>query len=263
MMHKIARRARRVNIIGWLVVVATIALWQLVVGTGLAGSEYLPAPDEVVAALGDLVSSGQLQQDVLHTTNVTLISSAIACLVGVSLGLTIALVPLFNRFFSASFDLLRTVPVIALMPVALLIWGPQAKTEIIVATYGAIWPILINTAGGVRAVQPRLHEVARMFRFSRAKTLRRIILPAALPDIVVGARLAVVTALVLAIIAEMLVNAHGLGWGLVTTQQALQPAQMWGYAIVCGVMGYFLNLILIQAARRSLPGSAAFADSER
>jgi ABC-type nitrate/sulfonate/bicarbonate transport system permease component len=251
----------KVNPAGWLVVAALIGLWQLAVDTGVLDYEYLPSATEVAGAFGDLLSSGVLADDVRHTLLVTLGSSAIACVVGVVLGFAVALLPIFDRLFTASFDLLRTIPVIALMPVAMLIWGPAAHTEVIVATYGATWPILVNTAGGVRTVHPRLHEVARMFRFSRRRTLRWIVLPAALPDIVVGARLAVVTALVITIIAEMLVNAAGLGWGLVMAQQALQPAQMWAYAIAAGILGYLLNLVLIQAARRSLPGSAAFAEA--
>ena len=103
---------------------------------------------------------------------------------------------------------------------------------------------------GVQNVHPVKRDVARSFRLSRFQTLRKITLPVATPAILIGARLAVVNALVVAIVAEMLINPDGVGWGLVFSMQALKPEDMWAYAVVAGIMGYLLNAILLYAVRR-------------
>jgi ABC-type nitrate/sulfonate/bicarbonate transport system permease component len=99
-------------------------------------------------------------------------------------------------------------------------------------------------------VHPIKRDVARTFRLSRAETLRKIVFPVAMPSVLVGARLSVVTALVVSIVAEMLISPNGVGYGLVFSQQALQPGDMWAYAVVAGIMGYLLNVVLVQIVRR-------------
>jgi sulfonate transport system permease protein len=253
----VSRVRRALNPTGVAVVVCAIGLWQLLVVTNVLDFSFLPAASEVATSLVDLAKSGDLASDVGHTLWVTLVASAIAMVVGVALGLAVGLVPVVRTYSMASIDFLRTLPVTAMIPAVLLIWGPTARAEIIAATYAATWQILVNTAGGVRSVHPRLRDVARTFQLSRGETVRKVIIPAAMPAILVGARLAIVTALVVAIVAEILINPEGIGWGLVEGQQALQPAITWAYAVVAGVLGYLLNALLVWGVRRALPGGGA------
>jgi ABC-type nitrate/sulfonate/bicarbonate transport system permease component len=245
---------RRFNVAGWLVVVAVTALAQLLISAGVLDYDYLPAPDAVFSALFDITKDGDLTSALGHTVGVALLASLLACVLGIAIGLAVGLNDAVRTYLLASIDVLRTIPVVAMMPVALLIWGAGAKAEVIVATYAALWPILINTAGAVRSVHPRLHDVSRTFRLSRRDAMLKIVVPAAAPAMLVGARLSVIAALVVAIVAEMLISSTGLGWGLVQSQQALQPAMMWAYAVVCGLLGYLLNLALIHGVRIALPG---------
>lgn len=250
-----ARRLLRwLNLPAWGITFVALAIWQLVAEG--ADLEYLPGPVEVADELASLVSSGKIGEPLGHTLWITVTSSLIACGVGLLAGLAIGLVPAIRTYWMASVDVLRTVPVVALMPVALLIWGPESKTEVVVASYAAVWPILINTVGGTAEAHAGLREVARMFRLSRAATVRKIVIPAAAPQLLVGARLAIVTALVVSVVAEMLVNPAGLGWEVVLSQQSLQPARMWAYIVVTGLLGYVLNVALIAAARLAFPGGA-------
>jgi len=251
------RLARTLNPSGVAVVAGAILLWQLLVATKVLDFSYLPAPTDVASALGDLLESGELATAVAHTLWVTLVASAIATVLGIALGLAIGLLPLVRTYSMSSVDFFRTLPLTAMIPAILLIWGPTAKAEIIAATYGAAWQIVVNTAGGVRSVHPRLHDVARTFQLTRFETVRKVIIPAATPAMLVGGRLAIVTALVVAIIAEMLINPEGVGAGLVSGQQSLQPAITWSYAVVAGIIGYLLNAVLVWAVRRALPGGGA------
>jgi ABC-type nitrate/sulfonate/bicarbonate transport system permease component len=172
----------------------------------------------------------------------------------VLIGAAIGLVPAFQSLTGSSIDVLRSVPVIAPIPVAILILGPEFRTEVIIAVYAAMWPVLVNTSGGVRAVYPQLNEVARTFQLSRIDHLRKIVLPATMPAILVGSRLAVVSALVVAIVAEMLANPQGVGWGLMQALNGLRVERMWAYSLTCGALGFLVNAALVYAVRRSLPG---------
>ena len=246
-----------VNLSGLLVPLAAIAAWQLLKSTKLLPYEYLPLPIDVVAALVVLVKTGELAADLGHTLGVALLAAGITLTLGGILGLAIGLIPAVRRYTMTSIDFLRTIPAVALVPVAVLTLGPAVTTELILAVYAALWPIVLNTAGGVAAVHPRQYDVARILHFPSVTTVRKIVIPAAVPAWLVGARLAAVIGLLVAIVAEMIMYPRGLGGGLIESLNALAPARMWAYALVCGVVGFLLNAGLRRTVRLALPGSTA------
>jgi sulfonate transport system permease protein len=110
--------------------------------------------------------------------------------------------------------------------------------------------MLLGTLGGIRAAPSGLLEVARIFHLSSAATFFKIILPAALPVILVGLRLSLTLSIALAVVAEMIGNPEGLGFGIVSSQQAMQPAAAFAYLLVIGILGWGLNAIFVLATRR-------------
>lgn len=248
---------RRVNVGGILVIVGLLAAWQLADALGLLTLRYLPAPLEIFVEMGNLAASGQLWIDLAHTMRTTLLATLFGAIIGIVIGVLFGLLRPFRTYSASSIDFLRTIPVTALVPVALLIWGPSDIAEIVVAAYAATWPILINTAGGVQSIPARMYDVASVYRLSRVATVRKIVVPAAAQSILVGLRLGTVVALVLAIVAEMLINPRGLGWGLIQAQNTLQPERLWAYTLTIGALAYVLNLILVLGVRFALPGSAS------
>lgn len=251
-----ARIVHAANPSGWLVIIAVLLAWELAVATGILSLRYLPAPSEVAIAAGELAASGRLFVDIGHTLGTTLMAGGIGALIGIAIGVVFGLFQTFRLYSGSSIDFFRTIPVTALVPVALLIWGPSNLSEIVVAAYAATWPILINTAGGVRSIPPRLYDVASVLRLSRLGVLTKVVVPAAAQSILVGLRLGIVTALVLAIVAEMLINPRGLGWGLIQSQNALAPDRLWAYTLTIGLLAYLLNMLLVLLVRVVLPGSA-------
>src|SRR6476646_10615538 len=163
----------------------------------------------------------------------------------------------------ASIDFLRTIPAVALVPIAVLSFGPVRTAEVALATYAALWPILLHTAGGVAAVHPRQYDVARMLRLGRVTTMRKVVIPAAVPAWLVGARMAVIIALLVAIVAEMMMSSRGLGGGLAESMHALAPARMWAYAVVCGLLGLMLNAGLRRTVRLAFPGAPAQSSGDQ
>ena len=251
------------NLSGLLVPLAAIAAWQLLISTGLLPYEYLPSPLDVLAALVVLVQTGELAADLGHTLGVALLAAGITLTLGGVLGLAIGLSPTVRRYMMSSIDFLRTIPAVALVPVAVLTFGPAVTTELILAAYAALWPIVLNTAGGVAAVHPRQYDVARILHFPPVTTVRKIVIPAAVPAWLVGARLAAVIGLLVAIVAEMIMYPRGLGGGLIESLNALAPARMWAYALVCGLVGFLLNAGLRRMVRLALPGSPANSGRDR
>jgi NitT/TauT family transport system permease protein len=245
----------RVNVVGLITAAALIGIWQALVSGGVLVYTYLPAPSDIWGGAAAISNSGELWPNLVHTVWITLAGWALAIVTGLVLGLVLGLSNTVWRWSMSSFEVLRALPAIAFVPVAILIFGFSAEMELVIIIYVAQWPILINTIDGVRGVHPGLLDVATMMRFSRFDQVRKFILPSALPQIVVGVRLALTLSLVLAIVAEMVGNPTGLGYQLVFQQQALQPAKMFAYVLIIGILGVLLNMIF-NALARLLPGGA-------
>jgi ABC-type nitrate/sulfonate/bicarbonate transport system permease component len=183
-----------------------------------------------------------------------LVAWVVAVVGGVALGVLVGLVATAWDWSMASVSVLRTLPAVALVPVALLIFGYSITAEIVVAATVAIWPVVLSVAVAVQSAGPRLRDVARTFRMSRLDTVRKMVLPATYPVTIVAARLALSVCLILVILTEMIGNPQGLGYGLVQKQQGLQPEGMWAYLLFIGNLGLVMQVLLTAAARRAMPG---------
>jgi sulfonate transport system permease protein len=240
---------------GVLVGLAFVGLWQGAVSSGVVHYQYLPAPDAVVAAGVRQLRDGALLGAAGHTLVSALIAWGIALLVGGALGMGMALSAPLRALLTLSVDLLRTLPVIAFVPIAALLFGLSRTTEVTVAAWSALWPIAVNTVGGLEGVHARLGEVGAVLQLGRARRLWAITLPAAAPLMLVGARLGLGLALIVTVAAEMIANPAGLGYEIVQMQQALRPDAMFAYILVVGVVGLALNAGLQQAAARAVPAT--------
>jgi ABC-type nitrate/sulfonate/bicarbonate transport system permease component len=248
--------ARRVNLLGAAVFVLALGLWELLVRTSILDFAYLPPPTVVGQGLGELLDTGELAEALGHTLFAALSGWALAGLVGVAAGSVLGLVRPVWTYTMASLEALRALPIVAFVPVAVLLFGFSVQTEIMVAFYAALWPVLVNTISGMRT-EPRLVESGAVLRLSRAAVLWKIRLPSATGMIVVGLRLGLSTSLVLTLVAEMVGNPAGLGFLLVEKGQALQPGQMFAAVFVIGVTGIVLNGLLMGAARLAFRGQMA------
>jgi sulfonate transport system permease protein len=253
----LARFSWRPNIAGLATMVACALVWQLTIQTGIVDYEYLPAPSAIIQGVGELAASGELATATLHTLQSVFLGWAIAVAAGVSLGLLLGFSPWLRRYSLATIEILRPMPAIAFVPVALLLFGFSIQTELMVIVVPSLWPVLINTMGGLMGVHAQLGDVGRTFRLSRAAMLYKVFLPAATPAILVGARIGLTLAVVLAVLAEMVGNPEGLGYAIVSQQQALRPDLMFVYVVVTGLLGLALNALLVGFASISFPAASA------
>ncbi|HEU4661350.1 MAG TPA: ABC transporter permease subunit [Pseudolabrys sp.] len=246
--------AIKLNIPGTLTILALAALWELVVRSGAVTFEYLPPPSVILSSWRTLIASGEMAIQTLHTLRSILIGWTVATAIGVGIGLLLGLSSFARNWSLASFDVLRPLPAIAFLPLALLLFNFSLTTELVLIIYASVWPVLINTMGGVTSVASRLYDVSRTLRLTRSQTLLKIIIPAAAPAIVTGCRLSMGLSLIMAIIAEMIANPHGLGYAVISELQAMQPGRMFAYVLFIGLLSLALNAGLVWTSRHFLSG---------
>ena len=250
-------RLRRLNLEGAAFLVAVVILWQVAKDTGAVTSDFLASPTEIVKASGDLIEAGTLPAETWHTLYVTLLGWAIAGVLGVAVGLALGLSAGVWRYSMASIEFLRALPAISFVPVAVLLLGFSVKTELLVVVYVSIWPIIVNTVYGARAVTPLHDDLARMLKLGRAARVWRLVLPTTMPYLLVGLQFALTLSLALALVAEMIGNPVGIGHGLIAAQNSLQAAQMFCYVVLVGALGLVLNAGFLLLARVLFPTAAA------
>ena len=256
-MARAARTLQRVNLLGLGTRVVLAALWELLVRSGTLEFQFLPAPSAIAGRVGNLLTSGDLATNALHTLKVTWLGWLLAAAVGIGLGLLLGLSDTAWRYSMASIEVMRAIPPVSLVPLALLVFGFSIRMELTIIFFVSAWPVLVNAIDGVRGVRGELLDVARMLRMSSFMRIRKVVLPAAMPSIIVGLRLALSLSLVLAVIAEMLGNPNGLGNALTSAQQALQPEEMFAYVLAIGLLGIGLSSAFGAASNRLLPSATS------
>jgi ABC-type nitrate/sulfonate/bicarbonate transport system permease component len=242
---------------GFATLAACVLAWEAAIRTGILEYEYLPAPSAILQGAGEVAMSGELAEATLQTLTSAVLGWALAVVVGISFGLLLGASSAVRRWSLATIEVLRPMPAIAFVPVALLLFGFSIEMELMVIILPSLWPVLINTMGGVTGVHARLADVSRTLQLSRIAMLCKVMLPAALPTILVGMRLSLTLALVLAVLAEMVGNPAGLGYAVVTEQQALRPDRMFAYVAAIGLLGLALNALLAAAAAAVFPALPA------
>ncbi len=255
-MTSAVRILRRVNWLGLGTMLALVGVWEIAVRSGTVEFQFLPAPSAIAGSAGDLLASGDMGANVAHTVQVTLLGWVLASALGIGLGLLLGLSRTAWRYSMASIEVMRAIPPVSLVPVALLIFGFSLRMELMIIIFVSAWPVLVNTIDGIRGIRAELLDVARMLRMGTTTRIRKILLPAAMPSIVVGLRLGLSLSLVLAVVAEMIGNPSGLGNALVSAQQALQPEEMFAYVFAIGLLGIGLNAAFGYAAGRLMPSLA-------
>ncbi len=252
-------RRGRVNLEGLATLTLFLLLWEAAIRTGLLTFEYIPPPSRVVTGLREITVSGELLTNVLHTVSVAVLGWGAAAIVGVTVGCLVGSSWTAWKYSAASLETLRALPIVAFVPVSVLLFGFTSRMEIVIAFYGAMWPILLNTASGVRSVNRNLVEVGRVLGLSPVTQIWKLRLPAATASVVVGLRLGLATAFVLTLVAEMIGNPAGIGFALITKGQALRSEQVFAYMVVIGLLGVVLNWLLVRGAKVLFKGQMAAA----
>ncbi|WP_165867654.1 ABC transporter permease [Mesorhizobium sp. DCY119] len=245
------RRYRSLS--GFGLIAALLALWEASSRLGWAQSTSWPAFSDVVQALGHGLASGELLRIFGETLSLMLSGYAIGAVIAIGVGLSIGMSGLLEKFVAPVIEIFRPVPVTAIVPPLILFLGVDAALKIFAVAFSTFFPVVINTASGVRDVNQTMLQTARTFRLSKWDTAIKFVLPGALPAIFAGLRTSVGIAFAVTIVAEMIAGSTGVGYYIVQTQYSMQPAAMYAAILCLSAVGYALNLIIRWIERRALP----------
>jgi len=213
-------------------------------------SDAIAPPSAVALAFVEALRDGSLVAATRDTLAAALGGLALGGAIGLALGVVFGLWRPLDRLMELPVELLRPIPSVAVIPVALIALGFGYRLEIAIVAFACVWPMLIFTRAGVAGVEPRLLEVARVLRLGPLATVVKIVAPAALPRIFVAFRLAAGVALIVAVTVEIAVNPQGLGAALMNAGQALRPDLTLAFLVWVGVVGFALNQGLLWAEAR-------------
>lgn len=225
-------------------------------------SDAVAPPSAVAAVLISALADGSIAIATVQTLFSAVVGLLLGGSIGLALGVIFGLSRSVDQLMEVTVEAVRPVPSIALIPIALLALGFGSRMEITIVAFSCTWPVLILTRSAIANIEPQLDEVARVLGLSTRQRITKIILPAALPRLVVAFRLAFGMALVVAVTVEIAADPQGLGNAIMVSQQALQPALMLAYLFWIGLVGLALNGLLTYAQNHLL-GRAALVEQPR
>ncbi|WP_338784414.1 ABC transporter permease subunit [Streptomyces sp. DG1A-41] len=234
--------------------VALPALLVTVWWVASAGSTdvYWPPLRTILEAFPDVWTAERLRGDVLPSVLRLAGGYALAAALGVALGTVIGSYRRVRAVCEPVLEFLRAVPPPVLVPVIMLFAGIGDTMKVTVIAAGCVWPVLLNTVEGVRAVDPVMAETARSYGITGVARLRNLVLPSASPQIFAGLRQALSIGIILMVISEMFAASNGLGFTIVQFQRGFAIPDMWTGILVLGLLGFLLSVVFQWVERRAL-----------
>ena len=236
----------------WAGVLGVLALFELLPRIGFLPENHFPPISESLGRLGEELGTGGFWEAVVDTLQGWALGLGIAAALSIPLGILIGSSRLLYRALRAPIEFLRPIPSVALIPLAILIYGTGLQSKVFLAAFACFWQLLVATLYGVQDVDPVATDTARSFGFSRIRRLFRVTLPSAVPYIATGLRVASAVALILTITAELVIGAPGLGREINLARSGGNVELMYALIIATGILGLLLNLIFVRAERRFL-----------
>jgi ABC-type nitrate/sulfonate/bicarbonate transport system permease component len=233
-------------------VICVLALWELVVGIGLLNEDHVPSMSATVSELAELLGDGSFWSAVGNTLQGWALGLGIAAVLAIPLGILIGSSATAYRSVRFVVEFLRPIPSVALVPLAVLIYGVGLESKVFLAAFASFWPLFVQTLYGVQDVDPVATDTARSFGLNRFERLYRITLPSAVPYIATGLRISSAVALILAVTAEIVIGSAGLGREINVARSSGAVELMYALIITTGLLGWLLNIATTQAERRVL-----------
>jgi ABC-type nitrate/sulfonate/bicarbonate transport system permease component len=233
-------------------VVCVMALFELLSRADVIPRSAFPPLTVTFETLGDLLGAASFWTAVWDTLMGWGIGLGIAAGTAIPLGVLIGTSHLLYRSLRVPIEFLRPIPSVALIPLAILVYGTGIHSKVFLVVFAAFWQLLINTLYGVRDVDPVTIDTARAFGLGPVERLGRITLPSAVPYIATGLRIASTTALILAVTAELVIGSPGLGREIELARQGGANEIVYALIIVLGILGWVLNAGFSRLERRAL-----------
>jgi ABC-type nitrate/sulfonate/bicarbonate transport system permease component len=236
----------------WAGLLAVLASFELLSRAELINSRFFPPISEMIARLAEEAGTGDFWSAVGNTLQGWALGLGIACAIAIPAGIVIGSTPLLYRALRGVIEFLRPIPSVALVPLAVLIYGSGLESKVFLAAFASTWPLLMQTLYGVQDVDPVATDTARSFGFSRGARLVRVTLPSAVPYIATGIRISAAVALILVVTAELVIGSPGLGRQINLARQGNNVELMYALILATGLLGMAVNALFTRAEHRVL-----------
>ncbi|MFE2067062.1 ABC transporter permease [Streptomyces sp. NPDC059467] len=231
---------------------AFLALGEAVPRLGLVKADYFPPTSRIARALGTELADGAFWSALGDTLTGWAVGLAIAVGSGITAGVLISIVPHARQATASTIEFLRPIPSVALIPLAILLYGTELRSVLLLVVYASFWQVLIQVMYGVQDVDPVAEETARSYGLGTWARVRHVLWPTALPYVMTGVRLAAAVALILTITAELVIGAPGLGQRIAVAQTSQAVPDMYALIVVTGLLGLVINVGARSVERRAL-----------
>jgi len=233
-------------------IACALALWELLVRTGVLSETSFPAMTDTVAELVKQLGTDEFWTAVLHTLEGWALGLGLAILLAVPAGILVGSSALLYRAVRVPVEFLRPIPSVALIPLAVLVYGTGLESKVFLAVFASFWPLFVQTLYGVQDVDPVVTDTARSYGLGRFEILWRIRLPGAVPYIATGVRISSAVALILSVTAELVIGSAGLGRSISVAQSGGALTLMYALIIATGMLGWGLNVLATRGEKRVL-----------
>lgn len=236
--------------VGLATVLAAFAVWEAVGRSGAV--PFLVPFSEAVAGAWSILTGPSLWEDVLPSASRALLGFSIGAGLGVLIGLPLGHVRGLNPWFRPTLEFLRATPLPAVLPIAFVAFGATDSTRVGLIAIASLWPVLLNSTDGAAAVDRNLIDAGRASGLGPVTVMTRIVLPASLPQIFAGLRIALGIALVMMVVSELVSSSDGLGFLVLQAQRSFALVQMYAGVLLLGVLGGLFTLVFTLCERRVL-----------
>jgi len=248
----------RDRLVPWIVPAIVLLVWQASASLGWLSTRLLPAPISVLTAARRLAVSGELFRAIEISSARAFVGLAIGGSIGLALGLANGLWAPAERVLDSSVQMLRNVPHLALIPLVIIWFGIEEQAKVFLVSLGVFFPIYLNTFHGVRTVDRGLIEMARVYGMSNWQLLTRVLLPGALPSILVGLRFALGTMWLTLIVAETIAAKGGIGYMAMNAREFMQTDVVLLAIVLYALLGKSADLLVIALERWLLSWHPAY-----
>ncbi len=234
-----------------------LVIWEAVPRLGLVSPRFLPPASDVLVRLGQYLVDPVFWGDVALTMRNWAVGLSIAAFAAILLGVFIGSSRLLRQATHSTIEFLRPIPSVALIPLAVLLFGTRMESTVLLVAYASFWQVLIQVLSGVVDVDPVANDTARSYGLGRLARIRYVVWPTLLPYLMTGLRLGAAVALILAITGELVIGTPGLGKQISLTQSGGALVPMYALVVATGMIGVLINVGARALERRVLAWHAS------
>lgn len=238
--------------IGVILPLVILGAWQLATEFQWIPPVFLPSPWRTVTSFWDLVTRQAFEADFLTSITLVLQSFIIGAVLALALGVAAGMSRKVEYFFGPTFDTIRHIPGIAWLPLIILWLGVGAPAKTLVIAKSVFFPVFLNTLQGIRNVDRNYIELGQVLRLTRWQMLRRVLIPAALPNVMVSLRYSAGLAWALVVVAEGIAGQVGIGFLIFRAQSLLLTDQLLVCMATIGVVGFVIDRLMLGLQKRAL-----------